>query len=342
MNENGFRRFLKRIMVKEADLSQNIEIVREVETFLRNTGEKIDVSQLRIEELRNVIQYLFENGKNSWNNLLALLRYSRFTGNREIEIALLELLDGSDVLNNLSSKVKKIVGEKRHREIFEGIEFPSLGTFSIDKPKITKKVMERLEAKLGEVGCRQVLLSGPHATSKKAYVQERKAFAKSKGIDDFLRKRHNEYIDELERHLEQKTLYFTQEIDEQVLDYVRNTPSCQNGIREGSVLYVTKIPYMAKRYLNEKDPKMKRYYYCHCPWVREAIRLGIEISPNFCYCSVGFEKRPWDVIFNQSVKADLMETVLKGDLICRFAIHIPEKYLKSNKSDGNREGDAGN
>jgi len=137
--------------------------------------------------------------------------------------------------------------------------------------------------------------------------------------------------------MKERTLYFTQEIDKQVLDYVRNTPTCQNGVREGNIIYVTKIPYMAKQYLNEKNERMKRYYYCHCPWVREAIKLGIDISPNFCYCSAGFEKRLWDIIFGRSVKADVIETVLKGDLICRFAIHIPEEYLKAIRLRGKRK-----
>jgi hypothetical protein len=93
---------------------------------------------------------------------------------------------------------------------------------------------------------------------------------------------------------------------------------------------------MAKKYLHEKDPKKKRYYYCHCPWVREAILSGVKISPNFCYCSAGFEKRPWDVIFDQPVKADVIESVLRGDLVCKFAIHIPKGFLES-RADTSRE-----
>ena len=80
---------------------------------------------------------------------------------------------------------------------------------------------------------------------------------------------------------------------------------------------------MAKKYLHEKDDKRKRHYYCHCPWVREAILSDLKISSNFCYCSAAFEKRPWDVIFDQPVKVDIVETVLRGDLICKFAIQIP-------------------
>lgn len=135
--------------------------------------------------------------------------------------------------------------------------------------------------------------------------------------------------------MKDKTLYFTQEINEAVLEYVRNTPTCQNGVREEDVIYITKIPFMAKKYLREKDPKKKRYYYCHCPWVREAIKSDMKISPNFCYCSAGFEKRPWDVIFDQPVNADVIQSVLKGDLVCKFVIHIPKEYLNQRALEPN-------
>jgi hypothetical protein len=240
MNEEGFKKSLGKEK-SEKTIQHSIGIVREAEAFLKNKRQIENFGQANIEDLRNVVQYFFENRKNTWKNLLALLMYSRFTGNQEIEVALLELLDGSDALKNLSTQVKKTVGEKRHREIFEGIELPPLGTFSTDKPKITKKLMERLEAFLGKEGCREVLLSGPHAGPKKAYLPERKTFMESEGIDDFLRRCHKEYINELEQSMKEHTLYFTQEIDEKVLDYVRNTPTCQNGVREGNIIYVTKI-----------------------------------------------------------------------------------------------------
>jgi hypothetical protein len=329
LNED-FKSFLETNTSKN-DIQQSILIIEEVETFLIDTGKNYNFSHANIEDLKSIIKYLFKNRKNSKKNLLALLKYSRFMGNREIEIALIELLDGNDILKKLMLKANKVAGEKNREKIFSKIILPQLGTFSIDKPKMTQKFMENLEAKLTLEECREVLLSGPHAAPKKEYLSERKAFLKSESIDDFLRKRHREYLNELDQIMKNEKLYFTQEIDEDVIDYVRNTPTCQNGVRQGNIIYVTKIPYMAKKYFREKDPKLKRYYYCHCPWVREAIKSDIKISSNFCYCSAGYEKRPWDVIFNQPVKADVLETVLKGDLLCKFAIHIPEEYSKISR-----------
>ncbi|MDH5481275.1 MAG: MGMT family protein [Candidatus Bathyarchaeota archaeon] len=330
MDQEGFRDFCTKRSLHKEVTQAHIKMVKEFEAFLKKKGKNKYLSNATAPDLQSFVAHLMKNKKNTWENFLALLRYSRFSNNRKVEVALLELMDGSEVLQNLSDAVRRTVGETKRDAIFKGIELPPLGTHSKDKPKITKKVMERLEAEFDEKACREILSSGLHGPiPKKVFLPERKKFRKSKSIDDFLEKRHKEFVDELEKHRREKTLFFTQEIDEEVVEYVRKTPTCQNGVREGDTIYVTKIPYMVKKYLHEKDEKKKRYYYCHCPWVREAIKSDLKISSNFCYCSAGFEKRPWDVIFDQSVKADVIKTVLKGDLICKFAIHIPKEFLKS-------------
>jgi hypothetical protein len=157
---------------------------------------------------------------------------------------------------------------------------------------------------------------------------EKREFQKSKNIDSFLSSHHKDYAEELAEHAKQRTLYSTQEVDDEVVEYARRTPTCQAGVRKGDITYVTKIPYMAKRYLHENNRRTKRYYACHCPWVREAIRSGTKISPEFCYCSAGFEKQLWDVMFGRPVKADVLQSALKGDLICKFTIHIHREYIE--------------
>ena len=102
MNED-FKSFLERNTSKK-DIQQSIMIIEEVETFLIDTGKNNNFSHANIEDLKSIVKYLMKNRKNSKKNLLALLKYSRFMGNREIEIALLELLDGNDILKKLMLK----------------------------------------------------------------------------------------------------------------------------------------------------------------------------------------------------------------------------------------------
>jgi hypothetical protein len=326
LDEEGFRNYCLERKLSEKTIQAHVRIVKEFETFLKTNCQNRIITDATSDNLNTFVRHLMEENRNTWDNLLSLVRYTRFINNKEIIVPLLGLLDGSDVLENLSNTIKQTVGEAKHKAIFDGIRLPPLGTLPKDKPKITKKFMENLEVELGVDKCREILSSGPHASPKEQYLPEQKKFLESKGIDDFLTKKHEEYVEELEEHMKEKTLYFTQEITKEVLDYVRKTPTCQVGVREGDIIYVTKIPYMAKEYLREKNPKKKRYYACHCPWVREAIKSDLKISPNFCYCSAGFEKRLWDVIFGQDVKADVVGSVLKGDLVCKFAIHIPKEY----------------
>ena len=326
LDEEGFRNYCLERKLSEKTIQAHVRIVKEFETFLKTNCQNRIITDATSDNLNTFVRHLMEENRNTWDNLLSLVRYARFINNKEIIVPLLELLDGSDVLENLSNTIKQTVGKTKHKAVFDGIKLPPLGTPPKDRPKITKKFMENLEAELGASKCREILSSGPHAGPKEQYLPEQKKFLESKSIEDFLTRKHKEYVEELEKHMKEKTLYFTQEITKEVLDYVRKTPTCQVGVREGDIIYITKIPYMAKEYLREKNPKKKRYYACHCAWVREAIKSDLKISPNFCYCSAGFEKRLWDVIFGQNVKADVVGSALKGDLVCKFAIHIPKEY----------------
>jgi hypothetical protein len=92
---------------------------------------------------------------------------------------------------------------------------------------------------------------------------------------------------------------------------------------------VTKIPNLPKEYLKERDPKLRRFYACHCPLARTAIRDGKPTIPSlFCYCSGGFEKFHFDTVFGEPTEVELLESALKGDQRCRFAVTIPKGKMK--------------
>jgi hypothetical protein len=132
-------------------------------------------------------------------------------------------------------------------------------------------------------------------------------------------------VDELQKCQQNGELFFSQEITDEVVQYVREHPETECGVREGNVLYITKIPYDAKHYLTEPDPTLKRYYACHCPWAREAIKSGnIHLNAVFCNCSGGFSKKPWEVIFDQVLEVEVLESALNGDFSCRFAVQLPD------------------
>jgi hypothetical protein len=149
-------------------------------------------------------------------------------------------------------------------------------------------------------------------------------FDECQDIDEFLDKSALNFIEMLEKVFQEGGLFFTQPIIEEVLAYVRSEPLIARGVQDGNILYEVKIPHQTVDFLAETDPQKKRYHYCHCPWVKEALKEGeANISSTFCTCSAGFHKKRWEVIYGQSLKAEIVESVLKGDDWCKIAIHLP-------------------
>lgn len=109
--------------------------------------------------------------------------------------------------------------------------------------------------------------------------------------------------------------------------YVEADPTIEAGVRKGNIVYVSKIPYQIKQFIEAEDDQTKRYHYCHCGWVRDSIKKPKEeqVSQAFCNCSGGWHKVPFEGIFEQTLEVDLVKSVLKGDDICTFAIHLPKE-----------------
>jgi hypothetical protein len=69
---------------------------------------------------------------------------------------------------------------------------------------------------------------------------------------------------------------------------------------------------------------MKRYHTCHCPLARTSIITGgPEVPSEWCYCSGGYGKLPFEVVFGEELEVEILESVLAGDPRCRFAIKMP-------------------
>jgi len=124
-------------------------------------------------------------------------------------------------------------------------------------------------------------------------------------------------------------LWYEQEITPDVVQLVKDDPRIQVGVLQGDVVIKTKIPYNPKMWLIEKDPKMRRYLACHCQLARTAILEGdTKALGGFCYCSAGYEKTPLEVVLEVPLEVEVIESVLKGDNVCKFSIKIPPDKLK--------------
>ena len=332
MDKKGFRKFLKegkRVPkgLSESAIRSHIRIVEEFERYLAKDGKKRRSTQANERDVRRFMRHLMKDDRASFDNLIGLLRYARFSENNEAIVALLETVN-SDQLSSLCTSFTEEYGKAKGEEILGGFEPPPIGTSHKRMPKATSMFMTRLESGLGEEAARDFLASHcPDTSPPEHYSDERDLFLASKDIDDYLRKRRCKFIDELKGYMKNGTLFYTQKIDRDVIDFVRGNPEVGVGVRRGNLIYHTKIPYMTIEYLRERDPTMKRYYYCHCPLARESIPSGKAMSRNLCYCSAGYNKRPFEIAFGKPLKAKVIKSVLWGDSVCQFAIEIPRELI---------------
>jgi len=309
--------------LSEEQIETSIAMAESFEDFLNEPGRTPSV-----EAALAFSQRLVAEGNNTRDNYLALIRYCIFIGNNEMYIPLLELVDGGEVGENLYRGVGERFGAEIRDEVFDGIGVASYGTPNAEKPAFLQPVIERLERRVGKQACIEFLSPSLRDLPEEYYLPEREKFSQADDIDAYLRQRKDEFVAELEACQREKRLFYSQEIDDAVLDFVRDDPEMGGGRREGKVIYETKIPYMTRQYLSETDPKLRRYYACHCPWAREAVKNeDVRLAEVFCYCSGGYHKKVWEVIFEQPLKVEVLESAIKGDDRCRFAIYLPDEVL---------------
>ena len=312
--------------IPEDKIKEGILMVERFEEFINEFDKTLETAGAI--ELNKFSMVLIDEGINTYDNYVALSRYGYFVKNIDLYLAVLELLDGAEVMTVLRERLSEIVGDKERDEIFEGVEGPPLGLPSSEKPRVTKAVMNKMESVLDSETCQKVLAEVSHGLPKDFRKGEREKYLKAGSLDEYLKQKRVNAIAELEKHKANATLFYNQEITDDVLDFVKSRPDVLSGERRGNIIYHTKIPFLTKEYLAATDEKMKRYYACHCAWARESILKGDEdISPTFCYCSGGFTKQPWETALNQPLKVELVNSVLKGDLECSFKIYLPDEVV---------------
>jgi len=327
LGKNGFIRYLQKRKLDSKEIASSINAVEAFEQYLK--GRKSTLKSATVDTTKQYVSQLIKEGENSEARFVAIARYCYYTKKYDQFIYLVSIFGAADVPREISERIGSVAGEEVRLKVFKGIEYPQLGSPQEDYPEVTKEIIERMETNLPPAKCREILTWNYHKVPASVFRENKMRFEKCNDIDEYLKGEHKRLVDELESCMKKGKPWFEQEITPEVLEFVRNNQEINTGLRRGHIIFKTKIPYAPKQFIKEKDPAMRRYYSCHCQLVRTAIRKGNpKISPTFCYCSAGYEKLHFDVIFNENVEVELLETVLNGDSRCRFAIKIPQRKMK--------------
>jgi predicted hydrocarbon binding protein len=219
-------------------------------------------------------------------------------------------------LAKFSSCLDKTVGEEIRKQVMKGSE--ELASHSGPQEIIdwSKGAMERLDSLVDEEKSREIM-TGCACQYPQSDLQEIREKYKATKDMDLARQMLQEQFEAFLKN----SLGLSSELIEEIVK--RGWGSA--GVKKGNTITATKIPksgYLIE-YMQETDPEVKRQYYCHCPRVRNVLKISETISPTYCYCGAGFYKGIWQEILQQPVEVEVLETVLKGDDVCKFAIYLP-------------------
>ncbi len=275
-----------------------------------------------------MIESLVDEGKNTVENFSFLMRYYRMTKRHDIFIYLTRYTGFLDVFENIFSRLKERVDSNVYLKITDGFQIPILGTKPTELPAYTSILMNRLKGNLSDDEIAIVLAGNNHGLPSESFLSEKAFYDAAPDLASYLEDLHHRKVAELEEYLAQNKVWFEQAITPEVIDFVKSNQEVLSARLIDDKLYVTKIPYDTLAYLQAESMDKKRYYGCHCPLAREAIG---KVPALFCYCSGGFTKFPFEVLFGKTLPVKSLETILGGSDICRFEIDLADVDYKGKK-----------
>lgn len=290
-----------------------------------NAQDLSSLSNLSPEQLDEHITIWRESSDFSQEVFLGVARYMRLMGYNPQFIHLIKYLGGLGVIESILAQLTENEAKELTQAMGGTTALPKFGMKPEELPKPTQNLIDTLEALLPKDRLISVMACNHHGIPKEAYSEEKKYYQEAESLDAYLADLQVRKIAELQHHCDTQTVWYEQMITQAVVDFAKENQEIMSAVRIGDKLYVTKIPYEPDQYLKEKDPQMKAYYACHCSFVRESILHPTEdgqISENWCYCSGGYAKYPFEIIFERPLTVKLLNSALTGDTYCRFEISL--------------------
>ncbi len=326
MSLEAYERHLRGRGIPEADAARQLALIRDFDGFLGSEAGP-GAQAAGKAEVEKFARELIAEARNTLDNFSALSDYAGWAGRRPLHVAWIELMDCHNALAVLAAEIERSHGKDVRDKIFTD-PLPPLGADEKERAAYTRAMTGRMAGALSVDRARRAWFAVQHGIPagdwRGSDAQDREKFLRSGDIDEFLALKRRERDALLTRLRDEGGLWYTVEITDAVLEFVRSDPEMEGGRREGESIYITKIPYNAVRYLQETDPKLKRYYACHCPLLRQAILDDQPISPEVCHCSLGHASHYLAGI-GRTFRGEVLESAVRGDLRCRFVFHPVEQ-----------------
>lgn len=218
-------------------------------------------------------------------------------------------------LVKFSRSLDRVVGTTVRNEIMAGHESLSDSSNREAIAQWSQIAMARLEERVAP-GKRIEIMTGCSCQYPRENLQEiKERFGQTEDIDLVLALLQQKFVSFLKDDLNLSDAAIAE-----IVDKGWGLAGCRDGDR----IVATKIPKSAHimEYLRETDPVERRAIYCHCPRIRDSLKMGVPVSSTYCYCGAGYYKGIWEEILQRPIEVELLTSVLMGDDVCSFAVHL--------------------
>lgn len=324
MNQELFISRYERFNEEPETIQLSINTIIAFEEFLAK-----DIEDVTLQDIQTYMDHLIDTHANKWNSVIHIARYFYYVDMKDHYIQMTKYFNSLGVLEHIVDRIGRYEGEDIKQAVLDDIYLPPFGTSPKELPEYTKRFVDILNKKLGKDSCNYILAGNNHRIPASSQDKEKEYYKQANTFQQYLSDRHERKVAELQEHLDNNQIWFEQIITKDVVDFVKDNPEILSGVIQDDTLYITKIPYDVKRFLETEDETMKRYHACHCSFVKENIKTEqLDIDKDWCYCSAGFAKFPFETILGQELHISLLETPLDGDYLCRFAIDLSNVEYK--------------
>jgi hypothetical protein len=314
--------YLKNNLV-DGKWNEALTFMNRMQTYVLVTQLAVDVDDIQVDQIDVWVQYLLKTHQNSIEHFIIMMRYFRVTKNNDLFIHLTKYTGKLDVAESIYQKLEKVAGKQKKEEIERALPIPELGTDLLEITHYTERLMEHLKTHLAESDMLNILTDNHHQIPRTVFNSEKIIYEASNSLEDYLIDLHQRKIEELKTFEASGRIWYEQEITKEVIEFVSGNQEIMSAVLKDDTLFITKIPYDTPKYLHAATNQEKAYYMCHCPFARESIlKSDVKIDSRWCYCSAGFTKLPFDVVLDQDLKIQCLNSALAGDSICRFSISL--------------------
>jgi hypothetical protein len=220
-------------------------------------------------------------------------------------------------LAKFSHCLDEIAGEDIRKAVMRGCERLSSQSSRDEVVAWSKQAMERMDSLIKHEQERRAVMTGCACQYPKSQLKDiRKTYEETGDIG---------LVHQMLQQQFESFLRDTMQLDDRLVEEIVSRGWGSAGVKEGNTVIATKIPKSGHllEYMKETDPERKRQLYCHCPRVRDVLRTSETISPTYCYCGAGFYKGIWEEILQKPVDVEVLQSVLKGDSVCKIAVYLP-------------------